>query len=63
MPRATKNPHFENSLTLNGWNFEEILAQKTPQGLTPCKDDKPKYTEITPFKAGSGYTLSAKEKI
>ena len=27
--------------------------------LTPCKDDKPKYTEITPFKAGSGYSLSA----
>ena len=27
--------------------------------LTPCKDDKPKYTEITLFQAGSDYSLSA----
>ena len=27
--------------------------------LTPCKDDKPKDAEITLFKAGSGYSLSA----
>jgi hypothetical protein len=25
---------------------------------TPCKDDKPKYTEITLFKAWFGYLLS-----
>ena len=29
------------------------------QGLVPCKDDKPKVTEITPFQAGSDYSLSA----
>ncbi len=29
------------------------------QGLAPCKDDKPKVTEITPFQAGSDYSLSA----
>ena len=28
--------------------------------LTPCKDDKPKYTEITLFQASSDYSLSAK---
>jgi len=27
--------------------------------LTPCKDDKPKYTEITLFQASSDYSLSA----
>ena len=27
--------------------------------LTPCKDDKPEDAEITLFKAGSGYYLSA----
>ena len=26
--------------------------------LTPCKDDKPKYTEIMLFKAWLGYLLS-----
>ena len=26
--------------------------------LTPCKDDKPKVAEISPFQAGSGYLLS-----
>jgi len=26
--------------------------------LTPCKDDKPKYTEITLVKAWFGYFLS-----
>ena len=29
----------------------------------PCKDDKPKVTEITPFQAGSDYSLSATMKI
>ncbi len=28
--------------------------------LMPCKDDKPKDAEITLFKAGSDYFLSAK---
>ena len=28
--------------------------------LTPCKDDKPEDAEITPFKASSGYYLSAR---
>ena len=27
--------------------------------LSPCKDDKPKYIEITPFQADLGYFLSA----
>ena len=27
--------------------------------LTPCKDDKPKYTETTLFQAGLDYSLSA----
>jgi len=27
--------------------------------LTPCKDDKTKYTEITLFKAWFGYLLSS----
>ena len=30
--------------------------------LTPCKDDKPEDAEITLFKAGSGYYLSATTK-
>ena len=29
--------------------------------LTPCKDNKPKYTDIAPFQAGSDYSLSANE--
>ena len=29
------------------------------QGFVPCKDDKPKYTEIILFQAGSDYSLSA----
>ena len=27
--------------------------------LSPCKDDKPKYIEITPFQADLDYFLSA----
>ena len=30
--------------------------------LSPCKDGKPKYTEITLFQASSDYSLSAKGK-
>ena len=30
------------------------------QGFVPCKDDKPKYTEIILFQAGSDYSLSAR---
>jgi hypothetical protein len=29
------------------------------QGFVPCKDDKPEDTEISPFEAGSDYSLSA----
>jgi len=29
------------------------------QGFVPCKDAKPKSTEISPFQAGSDYSLSA----
>jgi len=50
---------FENSRTLNGWSFEQILVRKMQQGFVPCKDDKPKYTEITPFKAGSDCSFPA----
>ncbi len=37
------------------WNLSVAL-----RSVTPCKDDKSKYTEIMPFKAGSDYNLSAK---
>lgn len=30
--------------------------------LSSREDDKPKYAEIVPFRAGSGYSLSAKLK-
>ena len=33
--------------------------RKMQQGLSPCKDDKPKYAEIIPFQAGSDCSLSA----
>ena len=33
------------------------------QGFVPCKDDKPKYTEIILFQAGSDYSLSARVYI
>ena len=32
------------------------------QGFVPCKNDKPKNAEISPFKAGSDYSLSANQK-
>ena len=31
--------------------------RKRQQGFAPYKDDKPKDTEISPFKAGSDYSL------
>ncbi len=30
------------------------------QGLSPCEDDKPKDAEISPFEAGSDYSLSVR---
>ncbi len=33
------------------------------QGFVPCKDDKPKNAEISPFQAGSDYFVSATIKI
>ena len=33
--------------------------RRMQQGFVPCKNDKPKNAEISPFKAGSDYSLSA----
>jgi len=32
------------------------------QGFVPCKNDKPKNAEISPFQAGSDYSLSASHR-
>ena len=33
--------------------------RRMQQGFVPCKDDKPKNAEISPFQAGSDYFVSA----
>ena len=37
LPYATKNSLFENSMTLNRWNFEQILVRKMKQGWRLAK--------------------------
>ena len=39
--------------------FRVNLDAEDEARLTPCEDDKPEDTEITLFKAGSDYYLSA----
>jgi len=34
-------------------------VRRMQQGFVPCKNGKPKNAEISPFKAGSDYSLSA----
>ena len=43
--------------------FQADFGAEDEARLTPCEDDKPKDTEITLFKAGSDYYLSAKAII
>jgi len=38
--------------------FRGDFSAEDEARLTPCKDDKLKYTEITQFKAWFGYLLS-----
>ena len=43
--------------------FRADFGAEDEARLTPCEDDKPEDTEITLFKAGSGYYLSAKVEM
>ena len=38
--------------------FRENFSAEDDARLTPCEDDKPKVSEISPFQAGSDYLLS-----
>jgi len=44
---------------LKRMEFRVNFGAKDEARLTPCKDDKPKGIEITPFQAGSDYSLPA----
>ena len=41
----------------------QVLVRRMQQGFVPCKNDKPKNAEISPFKAGSDYSLSANHRM
>ncbi|MBQ7033989.1 MAG: hypothetical protein IJN25_10085, partial [Clostridia bacterium] len=43
---------------LKRMKFRENFGAEDAARLTPCKDDKPKYTGIPPFKAWFGCLLS-----
>ena len=40
--------------------FRENFSAEDDARLTPCEDDKPKVSEISPFQAGSDYLLSVR---
>ena len=40
-------------VALIGWDFEKILMRRMKAGFKLGKDNKSKYSEITPIKAGS----------
>ena len=43
--------------------MSQNFGAEDAERLTPFKDDKPKYTEIMPFQAGSDYFSSANLKM